>query len=86
MLQVLLNKIALSSFHFESPNALLLFQCFLCVILVQACKAAGLVKVEPLNWNIIKIWVPVNLVGASLPSALPACPQHPWRRNAAPSP
>ena len=45
MLQVLLNKIALSSFSFKSANALLFFQCALCMVLVLLCKAAKLVKV-----------------------------------------
>lgn len=44
--QVLLNKIALSSFAFKSANALLFFQCALCVVLVQLCKLGGLVKVR----------------------------------------
>jgi GDP-mannose transporter len=61
-LQVLLNKIALSSFRFKSANALLFFQCLLCVVAVQLCKAAGLVKVEPIKFSIIRIWMPVNLV------------------------
>ena len=34
---VLLNKVALSSFGFHSPNALLLFQCSVCAALVQVC-------------------------------------------------
>lgn len=62
MSMVLLNKVALSSFDFGSPNALLFYQCALCVLLVHACKLAGLVKVEPFNWQIIKIWVPVNII------------------------
>lgn len=45
-LQVLLNKIALSSFSFKSANALLFFQCALCMVLVLLCKAAKLVKVR----------------------------------------
>lgn len=46
-LQVLLNKIALSSFAFSSANSLLFFQCFLCVVAVKTCAALGLVKTEP---------------------------------------
>lgn len=45
---MLLNKIALSSFAFKSANALLFFQCALCMVLVLACKAAKLVKVRSL--------------------------------------
>ena len=61
-MQTLLNKAALSSFHFKAPDALLFYQCFLCVILVQAFKMLGLIKVEPFNWNIVKVWYPVNLI------------------------
>jgi GDP-mannose transporter len=61
-LQVLLNKVALSSFHFQSANALLFFQCALCVLLVHACKLGGLVKVEPFNLAIIRVWLPVNII------------------------
>jgi len=60
--QVLLNKVALSSFAFQSATALLFFQCALAVALVQACKAAGLVQVEELLWGIVRIWLPVNLL------------------------
>ena len=60
--QVLLNKVALSSFAFHSANALLFFQCALAVALVQACKAAGFVQVEQLRWAIVRIWLPVNLI------------------------
>lgn len=60
--QVLLNKIALSSFHFKSPNALLFFQCMLCVAAVQACSLAGLIKLEPLRPGVIRVWLPVNLI------------------------
>ena len=60
--QVLLNKLALSSFSFQSATALLFFQCALVVALVQGCAAAGLVQVEPLRLAIIKVWLPVNLL------------------------
>lgn len=59
---VLLNKVALSSFDFNSPNALLFFQCALCVLLVKACQGAGLVKLEPFNMQIIRVWLPVNVI------------------------
>ncbi len=47
---------ALSSFHFHSANALLFFQCLLCVLAVKVCEAMGLVKIEPFNSKIIQIW------------------------------
>lgn len=61
-LQVLLNKMALSSFQFTSANALLFFQCFLCVVLVRISQLMGFVTLEPFNLRIVRIWLPVNLL------------------------
>jgi len=60
--QTLLNKAALSSFNFKAPDALLFFQCALCVVLVQAFKMFGLIKVEPFNMKVVRVWYPVNLI------------------------
>jgi hypothetical protein len=54
--QVLLNKAALSSFHFQSANALLFFQCLLSLTLVNACAALGLIQLEPFNPKIVRAW------------------------------
>lgn len=62
MSMVLLNKVALSSFNFKSANALLFFQCALAVVLVHTCKLAGLVKIEPFNIHVIRVWLPVNAI------------------------
>ncbi|KAL6763118.1 hypothetical protein V8C86DRAFT_2507702 [Haematococcus lacustris] len=61
---VLFNKHALSSFNFGCPNTLLLFHCALSVFLVKSCEALGFLKdpIEPLKWEIIKLWFPVNLL------------------------
>lgn len=59
---VLLNKHALASFQFTAPNALLAFQCALSVLLVKMCEAAGLVALQPLKWDLIRVWFPVNLL------------------------
>jgi len=53
---------ALSSFHFTSANALLFFQCTICVILVKACEMLQLITIEPLNLDVIRIWLPVNAI------------------------
>lgn len=60
--QVLLNKMALSSFNFHSANALLFFQCALCVFMVKAFEAFGLIKLEPFNLKVARVWVPVNII------------------------
>lgn len=61
-MQTLLNKAALSSFDFKAPDSLLFFQCFLCVVLVKVFALLGYIKVEPFNWNIVRVWYPVNLI------------------------
>ena len=62
MSMVLINKVALSSFHFHSANALLFFQCSTCVTLVKLCEVLNLVKAEPFNLGVIRIWFPVNVL------------------------
>ncbi|MEW5320423.1 MAG: hypothetical protein WDW38_011498 [Sanguina aurantia] len=57
---ILLNKHALSSFGFRCPTLLLAFHCFLAVMLVSASSALGLITLEPLQWQIVKMWAPVN--------------------------
>lgn len=53
----ILNKHALSGFHFEAPFALLCFQCALTVVLVKACEFLGFVKpLQPLRWELIRVW------------------------------
>ncbi len=59
---VLLNKAALSGFSFKAPLSLLLFQCALAVLLVKFCEMLGFVKLQPFKWELIKIWLPVNLI------------------------
>lgn len=59
---VLINKVALSSFGFRAPTALLFFQCWVCVALVWLCKVVGLVQPSKLNHKIIRLWIPVNAV------------------------
>jgi len=58
----LLNKAALSSFSFKATEALLFFQCAVAVVLVQVFKTTGYIKVEPFNWNIVKVWYPANFI------------------------
>ena len=61
---VILNKHALNpkSFGWTAPNALLCFQCALAVVLVKLCEAFGLVKLQPLKPDLMRVWFPVNLI------------------------
>jgi hypothetical protein len=53
----LLNKHALAGFGFSAPNALLLFQCALTVLLVKACEVLRLINpLQPLRWRLIAVW------------------------------
>lgn len=59
---ILLNKYALSSFGFQCPTLLLVFHCSLAVLLVWITEALGYITVEPLKWEIVRMWAPVNLL------------------------
>ncbi len=58
----LFNKATLSSFDFPAPNVLLLFQFVLAVALLQALHLARLVQLQPVRWETVRVWVPVNLI------------------------
>ena len=52
-----LLQVALSTFHFRSTNALLFFQCLVCVVSVKLCQALGVVKgVEPFSMKVTRVW------------------------------
>ncbi|MEW5305018.1 MAG: hypothetical protein WDW36_007589 [Sanguina aurantia] len=59
---ILLNKYALSSFGFQCPTLLLVFHCSLAVLLVWVTETLGYITVEPLKWEILRMWAPVNLL------------------------
>uniref|UniRef100_A0A7S0YDK0 Sugar phosphate transporter domain-containing protein n=1 Tax=Polytomella parva TaxID=51329 RepID=A0A7S0YDK0_9CHLO len=59
---VLLNKYALSSFHFTAQNSLLCFQCITAVVLSKIFSAVGAVKLQPLKRDLITLWLPVNII------------------------
>lgn len=59
---ILFNKSALSTYNFGCPNALLCFHCVLAVVLVKFCELLGYIRLEPIRWNVVKLWLPVNLI------------------------
>lgn len=59
---MLLNKVALSSFSFSSPNALLFFQCAVCVVATRALQRGGVVSLEPVTARLARAWLPANLL------------------------
>ena len=52
----LLNKHALDGFGFRAPNALLLFQCALSVLLIRVCAALGFIQPLPLKLSVVRVW------------------------------
>lgn len=43
-----------------------MFQCFVAAVLVRIFAATGLIRVEPFNWAIVRVWYPVNLIFVSM--------------------
>lgn len=58
---VLVNKAALSSFEFHSPNSLLFFQCGLSLVLICGLRWLNVVTKDPLDWRVVKLWWPANM-------------------------
>jgi GDP-mannose transporter len=58
----LLNKAALSAFHFTAPTSLLCFQCTLTLLLVGLSYLLGFGRPPALNWRLLRLWLPVNVL------------------------
>jgi GDP-mannose transporter len=58
----LLNKKVLVHFDFSAVHALLCFHCMLAVVLVKSCSLLGFAQVEPLTWDVVRVWMPVNVI------------------------
>lgn len=58
----LLNKKVLVHYDFSAVHALLCFHCLLAVVLVRFCSIMGWAEVEPLSWDLVRLWMPVNLI------------------------
>eukprot|EP00197_Chlamydomonas_leiostraca_P015765 CAMPEP_0202881308 /NCGR_PEP_ID=MMETSP1391-20130828/36339_1 /ASSEMBLY_ACC=CAM_ASM_000867 /TAXON_ID=1034604 /ORGANISM="Chlamydomonas leiostraca, Strain SAG 11-49" /LENGTH=473 /DNA_ID=CAMNT_0049563971 /DNA_START=12 /DNA_END=1432 /DNA_ORIENTATION=- len=59
---VLINKHALSSFDFPAPNTLLLFQFVLACVLLKILDVTGILNLQPIRWEVVKLWLPCNLI------------------------
>ncbi|KAG2436209.1 hypothetical protein HXX76_006521 [Chlamydomonas incerta] len=59
---ILFNKHALSTFEFPAPNVLLTFQFGIAVVLLKVLHLLGFLHLEPLRWDIVKLWFPVNII------------------------
>ncbi|KAK3206495.1 hypothetical protein Dsin_020541 [Dipteronia sinensis] len=59
---ILLNKIVLSSYNFNAGISLMFYQNLISTLVVVVFGFFGAVSVEKLNWKLIKIWIPVNII------------------------
>ncbi|KAI3514067.1 hypothetical protein L1887_12383 [Cichorium endivia] len=59
---ILLNKVVLSSYAFNAGISLMFYQNLISSIIVIVLGLSGLVTLEKLNWKLIKVWIPVNLI------------------------
>jgi GDP-mannose transporter len=58
----LLNKKVLVHYNFSAVHLLLLYHCLVGVLLVKISSWAGWAELEPLNREVVEIWLPVNLI------------------------
>lgn len=58
----LLNKAALSAFHFTAPTSLLCFQCTLTLLLVGVSYLLGFGRPPALSLRLLRLWLPVNVL------------------------
>ncbi|KAH9701645.1 GDP-mannose transporter GONST2 [Citrus sinensis] len=58
----LLNKVVLSTYNFNAGISLMFYQNLISTLVVAVLGFFGAVSVEKLNWKLIKLWIPVNLI------------------------
>lgn len=59
---ILLNKIVLSTYAFNAGISLMFYQNFISAAIVVILGFCGAISVEKLNWKLVKLWIPVNLI------------------------
>ncbi|XVF46695.1 hypothetical protein PTKIN_Ptkin03bG0048600 [Pterospermum kingtungense] len=59
---ILLNKVVLSSYNFNAGISLMFYQNLICCLLVATLSLCRAVSVEKLNWKLIRVWIPVNII------------------------
>ena len=66
ILQVLLNKFALSSKTFSYPVTLVLTQCLVSVVLVGLVHLVKSRRIPPITISIVSLWLPMSLIFSSM--------------------
>ncbi|KAK9279775.1 hypothetical protein L1049_013457 [Liquidambar formosana] len=59
---ILLNKVVLSGYNFNAGISLMFYQNLIASLVVVVLGLCGAVSVEKLNWKLIKVWIPVNVI------------------------
>ncbi|XP_048140028.1 GDP-mannose transporter GONST2-like isoform X2 [Rhodamnia argentea] len=59
---ILLNKVVLSSYNFRAGISLMFYQNLISSVIVAVLGLCGVVSVEKLNWKLIRVWIPVNII------------------------
>ncbi|KAK8683427.1 hypothetical protein V6N13_039488 [Hibiscus sabdariffa] len=59
---ILLNKVVLSSYKFNAGISLMFYQNVIVCLAVAILGLCQAVSVEKLNWKLIRVWIPVNII------------------------
>lgn len=59
---IMLNKIALSTYNFNAGISLMFYQNLVSCLVVAVLSLSGVVSVEKLNWKLVRVWIPVNVI------------------------
>ncbi|KAL6522111.1 hypothetical protein OROMI_031988 [Orobanche minor] len=59
---ILLNKIVLSGYACDAGISLMLYQNLISCVLVALLSLFGAVTLEKLNWKLIRLWLPINII------------------------
>ncbi|GLT48789.1 hypothetical protein SLA2020_223880 [Shorea laevis] len=59
---ILLNKVVLSGYNFNAGISLMFYQNLIACLVVAILSLCRAVTVERLNWKLIKVWIPVNVI------------------------
>ncbi|KAM1855886.1 hypothetical protein EV1_006151 [Malus domestica] len=59
---ILLNKVVLSGYNFNAGVSLMFYQNLISTIIVVLLGLSGVVTVEKLNWKLVRVWIPVNVI------------------------
>ncbi|XP_028771445.1 GDP-mannose transporter GONST2-like [Neltuma alba] len=59
---IMLNKIVLSGYNFNAGISLMFYQNLISTLVVVLLGLSGTVSVEKLNWKLVRVWIPVNVI------------------------